>query len=124
ATDVLGREEARYRIEAQRERIRAILLTVLPPILGLALFIAVWSLVSTTSPQLPSPSKTWASAIDVFSKPFYRKGPNDQGIGWNVLMSLSRVGMGFGLAAVIGIPLGFILGRFAFLHAMAAPTIS
>jgi nitrate/nitrite transport system permease protein len=77
-----------------------------------------------TSPQLPSPAKTLASAIDVFSKPFYRKGPNDQGIGWNVLMSLSRVGLGFGLAAAIGIPLGFILGRFAFLHAMAAPIIS
>jgi nitrate/nitrite transport system permease protein len=124
ATGVLAREEARHRIEAQRERVRAILLTVLPPILGLALFIAVWSLISTTSPQLPSPSKTWASAVEVFSKPFYRKGPNDQGIGWNVLMSLSRVGIGFGLAAVIGIPLGFILGRFAFLHAMAAPIIS
>ena len=121
---VLAREEARHRIEAQRERVRAILLSVLPPIIGLALFIGVWALVSTTSPQLPSPAKTLASAIDVFSKPFYRKGPNDQGIGWNVLMSLSRVGLGFGLAAAIGIPLGFILGRFAFLHAMAAPIIS
>ena len=49
----------------------------------------------------------------VFGDPFYRKGPNDQGIGWNILMSLQRVGIGFGLAALVGIPLGFILGRFA-----------
>ena len=93
---------------------RAVLLTILPPVLGIALFIGLWSLVSMTSPQLPSPAKTWTSAVDVFSDPFYRKGPNDQGIGWNVLMSLQRVGIGFGLAALIGIPLGFILGRFAF----------
>jgi len=60
----------------------------------------------------------------VFSDPFYRKGPNDQGIGWNILMSLQRVGIGFGLAALIGIPLGFILGRFRFANAMASPIIS
>ncbi|HEY3179468.1 MAG TPA: nitrate ABC transporter permease [Casimicrobiaceae bacterium] len=124
ATDALAREEARQRAEAKRERLRGVLLKVMPPLLGLALFVGVWALIATASPQLPSPSKTWTSAVDVFSKPFYRKGPNDQGIGWNVLMSLSRVGLGFGLAAAIGIPLGFILGRFAFLHAMAAPIIS
>ena len=62
--------------------------------------------------------------MQVFGDPFYRKGPNDQGIGWNVLMSLQRVGIGFGLAALVGIPLGFVLGRFAFAHAMAAPIIS
>jgi hypothetical protein len=39
-------------------------------------------------------AKTYVSAVKVFSDPFYRKGPNDQGIGWNILMSLSRVGIG------------------------------
>jgi nitrate/nitrite transport system permease protein len=39
-------------------------------------------------------------------------------------MSLSRVGIGFGLAALVGIPLGFVLGRFAFANAMASPIIS
>jgi len=43
-----------------------------------------------------------------------QKGPNDQGIGWNVLTSLGRVGIGFGMAALVGIPLGFMLGRFRF----------
>jgi len=110
--------------ELRRERVRAVLLAVLPPILGIALFLGIWALVSLTSPQLPSPGKTWASAVQVFGDPFYRKGPNDQGIGWNVLMSLSRVGIGFGLAALVGIPLGFVLGRFAFANAMASPIIS
>ena len=34
------------------------------------------------------------------------------------------MGIGFGLAAAIGIPLGFIFGRFAFANAMASPIIS
>jgi nitrate/nitrite transport system permease protein len=98
--------------------------TFFPPLLGLALFVGIWALISMTSPQLPSPAKTFVSAVDVFSKPFYIKGPNDQGIGWNILSSLARVGIGFGLAAAIGIPLGFIIGRFEFLNRMASPVIS
>ena len=118
------RAEAFALAELRRERVRAALLVILPPLLGIALFIGIWAMISMTSPQLPSPAKTWISALDVFSKPFYSKGPNDQGIGWNVLMSLRRVGLGFGLAALVGIPLGFIFGRFAFASAMAAPIIS
>ena len=118
------RADAKVRADLRRRQVRSVLLVVLPPILGIALFVGIWALVSMTSPQLPSPAKTWASAVDVFSRPFYRKGPNDQGIGWNVLMSLQRVGIGFGLAALVGIPLGFVLGRFAFAHKMAAPIIS
>ena len=55
----------------------------------------------------------YRSAVQVFANPFYIIGPNDQGIGWNILNSLQRVGIGFGFAALVGIPLGFILGRFA-----------
>jgi nitrate/nitrite transport system permease protein len=96
---------------------------VIPIVFGLALFVAVWAIVSQSS-TLPGPLKTWHSAVGVFSDPFYRKGPNDQGIGWNILMSLQRVGIGFGMAALIGIPLGFMIGRFRFLSGMMAPIIS
>src|SRR5256885_14742589 len=91
--------------------------------LGLVCSVALWALVSAMS-DLPSPVKTFSSAVDVFSDPFYVKGPNDQGIGWNVLRSLSRVGMGFGMAALIGIPLGFLIGYFGFLSRAMAPIIS
>ena len=109
---------------AQREALRPIVLAALPPLLGFALFLGLWTFIAQTSPELPRPAKVWRSAVELFSDPFYRKGPNDQGIGWNILSSLQRVGMGFGLAAAIGIPLGFVLGRFAFLNAMASPVIS
>lgn len=96
---------------------------VLPPVLGLAAFIGLWALVSTTS-DLPGPGKTFGTAVEVFSDPFYVNGPNDQGIGWNILKSLERIGMGFGLAALIGIPLGFLIGYFTFFSRALAPIIS
>ncbi|VVO31129.1 nitrate ABC transporter permease [Pseudomonas fluorescens] len=94
------------------------------PLLGIALFIAVWALIAARSEGLPGPLATWYSALELFSDPFYDNGPNDMGIGWNVLASLGRVGIGFGLAALLGIPLGFAIGRFAFLGGMFAPIIS
>ena len=97
---------------------------ILPPMLGIVLFVALWALVAQSSQGLPGPIKTWHSAVEVFSDPFYQRGPNDQGIGWNVLSSLKRVGIGFGLAALIGIPMGFLIGRFKFLSDMVSPIIS
>jgi nitrate/nitrite transport system permease protein len=104
---------------------RGLWLAVLPPIFGLGLLIGVWALVSiSTGSSIPSPLETGKQALDVFSDPFYRKGPNDQGVGWNVLMSLQRVAVGFGLAALVGIPAGFAIGRFEFLSRMFNPLIS
>ena len=98
--------------------------TLLPPLLGIGLFLALWGLVAQTTPTLPGPVKTWHSAVELFSDPFYQKTPNDQGIGWNIWSSLKRVGTGFGLAALIGIPLGFMVGRFSFLDKMTSPIVS
>jgi len=91
---------------------------------GLTLFIGAWWLVARQGGRLPDPGVVWDAAIKLFADPFYSKGPNDQGIGWNVLMSLQRVGIGFGCAALVGIPLGFMLGRFRFLSDMASPIIA
>ena len=103
----------------------ALWLRVLPPVMGFALLILIWELVAMKSTTgFPSPLATWHQALDVFSDPFYSKGPNDQGVGWNVLSSLQRVGLGFGLAAAVGIPAGFAIGRFEFLSRMFNPLIS
>jgi nitrate/nitrite transport system permease protein len=104
---------------------RAVWLRVLPPVLGFALLVLVWELVALRSTTgFPSPLATWQQALTVFSDPFYSKGPNDQGVGWNVLSSLQRVALGFGLAAAVGIPAGFAIGRFEFLSRMFNPLIS
>src|SRR6187455_764672 len=91
--------------------------------LGIALFVVAWAFISKFG-RIPDPAAVFKEALVIFSDPFYKKGPNDQGIGWNVLTSLGRVGMGFGLAALVGIPMGFIIGRFRFLGDMAAPIIA
>lgn len=99
--------------------------TALPPTLGLGLLVLLWEAIAQSADSgIPSPALTWAAAVELFSDPFYSNGPNDQGIGWNLLSSLRRVGLGFGLAALIGIPAGFAIGRFAFLSRMFNPLIS
>lgn len=103
---------------------RTFLLAALPPVLGVALMVLLWEIVATKSSGFPAPAATFAEAAAVFSDPFYQKGPNDQGIGWNLLASLKRVALGFGLAAAVGIPLGFMIGRFKFLGGMFNPIIS
>ena len=97
---------------------------LLPPAFGLLLLLAIWALIASQTQGLPGPMKTWHSALELFAHPFYSNGPNDQGIGWNILASLKRVGLGFGMAALVGIPLGFMIGRFHFLNRMTAPVIS
>ncbi|MFL6636611.1 MAG: nitrate ABC transporter permease [Massilia sp.] len=103
---------------------RALLLAVLPPVLGLGLLVLVWQLVSAGNANFPSPWVTWEAAVKLFADPFYSNGPNDQGIGWNILASLERVALGFGLAAAAGIPLGFLIGRSRFLAGMCNPIVS
>ncbi|MBY0239503.1 MAG: nitrate ABC transporter permease [Burkholderiaceae bacterium] len=105
-------------------RLQALVLKFLPPLAGLALLVLAWQVLAAKTSGFPTPLETWNEAVHLFSDPFYRKGPNDQGIGWNVLASLQRVAIGFGLAAAVGIPLGFIIGRFKFMYGMFSPIIS
>jgi nitrate/nitrite transport system permease protein len=106
------------------ERMRPIVMKVLPPLIGLTLLALVWQVLALRNPGFPTPLETWHEALKLFADPFYRKGPNDQGIGWNILASLRRVALGFGLAALVGIPLGFLIGRFSFVYGMFSPLIS
>ncbi len=60
--------------------------------------------------RVPNPSDIGALAYEELSDPFYDKGPNDKGIGLQLLYSLKRVGLGYFLAALIAIPVGFLIG--------------
>jgi nitrate/nitrite transport system permease protein len=63
--------------------------------------------------------KLWQAASD----PFYDKGPNDKGIGIQLAFSLVRVLVGFALAAVVAIPLGFLIGMSPLAGAALNPFI-
>lgn len=103
---------------------RGLVLKVLPPLAGIAALVGIWALLTIKSSTFPTPLATFKEALHLFSDPFYSNGPNDQGLGWNILFSLQRVAVGFGLAAVVGIPFGFMIGRFEFLSRMVSPLIS
>lgn len=119
-----ARMKAQAEAMARAQRLRT-LTRMAAPVLGFAFFLLVWQAVAHSGDkQLPGPIPVWEAAVKLFSDPFYVNGPNDQGIGWNVLSSLQRVAVGFGLAAVVGIPLGFLIGRFAFFNQMLDPIIS
>jgi nitrate/nitrite transport system permease protein len=124
---VVPATEPERRVRPPREPFpwRSLFGQVLPPLVGIALLVGIWGLL-TIKPggAFPTPAATWAAALKLFAHPFYENGPNDQGIGWNILFSLRRVALGFGLAAVVGIPLGFLIGRFALLNRMVSPLIS
>ena len=116
---------ARVAVLKQPRDMSFLWLVFMPPLLGFGLLVLLWMAVSiTTKGSIPSPSATFIQAVTIFSDPFYSKGPNDQGIGWNILSSLKRVALGFGLAALVGIPVGFMIGRFKFLSSMFNPLIS
>jgi nitrate/nitrite transport system permease protein len=112
------------RLSNGHPRSRAFALAVMPPMLGIGVLLLLWEILSVSNKSFPSPMVTFTEAVKMFSDPFYSNGPNDQGIGWNILASLKRVGVGFGLAALVGIPLGFMIGRFKFLAGMFNPIIS
>ena len=94
------------------------------PVTGLALLAFVWKIISLKTGDIPSPETTFEAAIELFRDPFYNNGPNDVGIGWNILASLGRVVAGFLLAALVGIPLGFLIGRMPVLDKICSPVIS
>ncbi|PXW95797.1 nitrate/nitrite transport system permease protein [Sphaerotilus hippei] len=122
APGVLAKEQGAALARAQRRRTLA---RWMAPVLGFVVFLLLWQAVAQSGDkQLPGPLPVWEAAVKLFSDPFYVNGPNDQGIGWNILSSLQRVALGFGLAALVGIPLGFMIGRFSFLNQMLDPLIS
>jgi nitrate/nitrite transport system permease protein len=71
----------------------------------------------------PQPAKVAQAFITYLSDPFYDKGPNDKGIGIQLAHSLARVCLGFFLAVIVAIPLGFAIGMSPLLFQALNPFI-
>jgi nitrate/nitrite transport system permease protein len=86
--------------------------TLLPPLLVIVAILGLWQvLCSDPGASLPPPSQVWAEAYDLIAYPFFDYGSQDIGLAWRVLTSLQRVAIGFGLAAVVGVALGALVGQ-------------
>jgi nitrate/nitrite transport system permease protein len=113
--------------------LRAILLSVLL----FAAFLGLWSVATLPAPQtsvsadandeyaalmgkaagaeakvsgLPGPGTVGEILLSHIKRPFYDNGPNDKGLGLQLSFSLGRVLLGYGLAVLVALPLGFLIG--------------
>lgn len=62
------------------------------------------------SKGMPTASKTIQELWWWVTNPFFDNGPNDLGIGWNLLISLRRVAIGYLAASLVAVPLGILIG--------------
>ena len=72
---------------------------------------------------MPRPSDVAVRAWALLRDPFYVRGTNDQGIGIQLGWSLLRVLVGFGLAVLVAVPLGFLIGMSPTLNGALDPII-
>jgi len=108
-------------VPQSRKRLRSILLGVSFPVL----LIVLWdrAVAMTGTPLVPSP---WQVAIMMYDFAF--GGIYDDAFSGTILLhvwkSVERVYGGFLLAALLGIPLGLLIGRVELLRQLLDPTIS
>ncbi|MEB3188906.1 MAG: nitrate ABC transporter permease [Snowella sp.] len=82
------------------------------PLVAVIVLLVIWQIIcSGPNPNLPSPIKvvqeTWNPLI---INPFFDNGGTDKGLGLQIFASLTRVAVGFSLAAIVGIALGILIG--------------
>ncbi|WP_431287047.1 nitrate ABC transporter permease [Roseateles chitinivorans] len=76
-----------------------------------------------TKSGFPTLAQMGATVVHHLADPFYDKGPNDKGIGLQLVYSLGRVALGYLLAALVAIPLGFAIGMSPLIHRALDPFI-
>lgn len=79
--------------------------------LGLGILGLIWLAASLAAGRdLPNPFATLVVLGNLVSNPFYDNGPNDKGVGIQMISSIGRVFAGFALASLLAIPVGFLMG--------------
>jgi nitrate/nitrite transport system permease protein len=72
---------------------------------------------------MPGPLDVGAKLWEHVQRPFYDNGPNDKGIALQLGYSLGRVGLGYLIAALVAIPLGFLIGMSPLVYRALDPFI-
>ena len=84
-------------------------------------------LVGATASQgksaMPGPMDVGAKLWQHLRDPFYDKGPNDKGVGIQLAYSLARVLGGYLLAALVAVPVGFLIGMSPLMNRALDPFI-
>ena len=80
---------------------------------SLITFLAIWEIgarMEIFAKGMPTASVTIKELWWWVTHPFFDNGPNDLGIGWNLLISLRRVAIGYISASLVAVPLGILIG--------------
>jgi nitrate/nitrite transport system permease protein len=72
---------------------------------------------------MPGPLEVGSKLWEHLRDPFYDRGTNDKGIGTQLIDSIGRVLAGVALAALVAIPLGFVIGMSPMLYRAVDPVI-
>ncbi|HSI54643.1 MAG TPA: nitrate ABC transporter permease [Ramlibacter sp.] len=92
--------------------IKGFMTYVLPPLIVIGGLLLIWQMLgSRPGAALPAPTKVIQDTWDLIAHPWYDRGGNDMGIGWQLLASLKRVAYGYSLAVVVGVSLGVLVGQ-------------
>ena len=78
---------------------------------------------TSKSTGFPTLSQMGSTVWGHLSNPFFDNGPNDKGIAIQLAHSLGRVALGFTLAMLVAIPLGFVIGMSPLLRKALDPFI-
>jgi len=98
----------------------------LPYLLCIGSFLVAWQILSAVlgAERLPGPIAVVINTWDPYiSQPFFDDGGTSKGLGWQILISLQRVAIGYGLSAVVGIAIGGVLGLNRFIGKGFDPVI-
>jgi NitT/TauT family transport system permease protein len=106
---------ARRWLRLNRDQIRALVLGTL----AIAGFLLTWHLltryrvsVHVRFTNIPSPEAVYASWL---------KAIHDPKFGMHVMLSCRRIALGFGIAALLAVPLGLVMGRFRLVRELVFP---
>ena len=91
---------------------------------GFGILLLVWYLISkVTANALPGPLATLTVFWELIKNPVYDYGPNDKGIALQLISSLGKVFIGFGLGSLVAIPFGILMGANSFCNKLFYPIV-
>jgi nitrate/nitrite transport system permease protein len=91
---------------------------------GFALLLVGWGVISgMVGESLPGPIATMKVFGQLLSHPFYDNGPNDKGVGVQLLSSIGRVFAGFALGSMVAIPIGVLMGASPAIQKVLNPLV-
>jgi nitrate/nitrite transport system permease protein len=95
---------------------------IVPPIIASIILLVIWQfLCSSPEATLPAPLTVLYDTWDLIIDPFFDHGGTDKGLGLQILASLSRVGIGYSLSAIVGIALGILIGTTPIMYQALDP---